>query len=417
MKVLVISNNCFSKTQNMGKTLGSIFSSFPREALCQLYFYASIPDGDVCGDFFRISDYDLVRGKTGATVKPQSTQALFENAGAQRAYAMVNRSHAAVKLGRTFLWDIARWNSKALRRWIADMRPDMIFFASGDTVLSYKIVHKLRRWYDLPVISYICDDFYFAKPKDLLGKCYHRMLKKWMRKVFSSSVMLATICDSLGRVYSREFATAYTVIHTGTSLQPGSGCQREKTENLAYLGNVSLNRWRSLIEIGNALAEYNSVHKTAHRLEIYSGCQEADVLEAFAQCPAICFGGRISYEKCLQVMGRSLAVIHTESMAPEDFARVKYSVSTKIADSLACGTCLFAYGSDELASIRYLKENQAAVVVERKEDLAQGLASVLNPRVRGKTVAAAQALAAKNHNEQKNSKAFYSLCCEKVDLK
>ena len=412
MKVLVISNNCFSNTQNMGKTLSSIFSSFSREEVCQLYFYSSIPDGNCCSDFYRVSDYDLVKGRRGGEVAPQTDQPLYENERVQQTYARVNRSNPLISFARTFLWGLGRWNSAAIHRWIRKMNPDLIFFASGDTVFSYKIVERLRRKYRLPVISYICDDFYHAEPKGILAKAYLRLLKRWMHRVFSASAVLATICDSLGEVYSGIFGVGHTVIHTGTKLQPSKSV--EKSRNIAYLGNVSLNRWQSLIQLGEALERYNRVHGTDHLLEIYTGAQEEEILNAFGKCPAIRFCGRISYEQCVQVMHRSVAVVHTESFAPEDILRVKYSVSTKIADSLACGTCFFAYGSEELASIQYLQKHGAAVVATQSSQLEEKLEKLFDPQIREQTVAQALKLAAQNHIAEKNSAAFYQLCKEKV---
>ena len=35
----------------------------------------------------------------------------------------------------------------------------------------------------------------------------------------------------------------------------------------------------------------------------------------------------------------------------------------KIADSLSSGTCIFAYGPEEIASISYLKQSNAAILL------------------------------------------------------
>lgn len=40
MKVLVISHNVFSQSENMGKTLANLFSSFKENEISQLYFHS-----------------------------------------------------------------------------------------------------------------------------------------------------------------------------------------------------------------------------------------------------------------------------------------------------------------------------------------------------------------------------------------
>ena len=420
MKVLVISNNCFSKTQNMGKTLSGIFSGFSKDDICQLYFYASIPDGTVCREYFRISDYDLLKGKlfgsVGGIVVPRDVgeAKLYESENMERIYRKMNRNRPWMSFLRTWLWDIARWNSPKLNKWICEMRPDVVFFASGDSVFAYKIVDKISRKYHLPVISYICDDYYGCQVHGFFAKSYQKLLKKWMHKVFSSSCLLTTICDSLGAFYQKIFGVDYYVLHTGTKLKP---CVVEEKRNcLCYMGNVGLNRWKSLIQIGEALCDYNMAHDTDYRLEIYSGTKEPHIIKAFGECPSIVFCGWVDYEQSVQIMQRSMAVIHTESFAPEDISRVKYSMSTKIADGLACGTCLLAYGSEELASIQYLQTNDAAIVITESGQLREKLEAVFDPDTRKRVLTNAQSLAAKNHNAVNNSLKFNKECTMKAGV-
>ena len=60
-KVLVVSHNCFSKVSNNGKTLESIFSSFPKNDLGQVFFTEdSNIDFDFCDNFYRITDSNVI---------------------------------------------------------------------------------------------------------------------------------------------------------------------------------------------------------------------------------------------------------------------------------------------------------------------------------------------------------------------
>ena len=82
---------------------------------------------------------------------------------------------------------------------------------------------------------------------------------------------------------------------------------------------------------------------------------------------------------------------------------MKYSVSTKIADSLASGTCLLAYGPAEVASIEYLIENEAAFCATSEDELASVLTELLtNEEKRELIVKNALALAKKNHDSEAN---------------
>ena len=64
MKVLLVSHNCFSKTQNMGKTFASLFSNFKKEELMQLYLYPTIPNIDICDNYF-VESFEITTWSSG----------------------------------------------------------------------------------------------------------------------------------------------------------------------------------------------------------------------------------------------------------------------------------------------------------------------------------------------------------------
>ena len=85
---------------------------------------------------------------------------------------------------------------------------------------------------------------------------------------------------------------------------------------------------------------------------------------------------------------------------------VKNSISTKIADSLASGICLFAYGPKEVASIEYLIDNECAVVCVDKEKLKATLINIfVDKELRDKCINNAIQTAERNHNTLKVGKA------------
>ncbi len=67
------------------------------------------------------------------------------------------------------------------------------------------------------------------------------------------------------------------------------------------------------------------------------------------------------------------------------------------------GPCLIAYGPEGIASIDYLKANNAAYVITRPEDLESGLTEILtNKALQMQIVKNARCLATKNHDADVN---------------
>ena len=143
-------------------------------------------------------------------------------------------------------------------------------------------------------------------------------------------------------------------------------------------------------------------------LDVYSGEKNKEILEGINEENGIRFHGGISAEEVLCVMERSMAVIHTESFDEKIMNAVRFSVSTKIAESLMYGPCLLAYGPEGIASIDYLKENKAAYVITSKDNLEIGLKEFIsNQTLREEIICNSRKLAKENHSLNINSQKVY----------
>jgi len=58
-RVLIITLNPLSKTASE-KVFASFFEGYPKNSMAQLYFHRAIPSSDVCDNYYRISDEDVV---------------------------------------------------------------------------------------------------------------------------------------------------------------------------------------------------------------------------------------------------------------------------------------------------------------------------------------------------------------------
>ena len=161
-------------------------------------------------------------------------------------------------------------------------------------------------------------------------------------------------------------------------------------------------RDEQIIAIGRALKAL-SVEGKPDFIDVYSAENRPEILANLTPENGIRFHGSIPAHKVLEVMGKSLAVIHTESFDEITRRSVAYSVSTKIADSLASGTCIFAYGPAEIASIEYLIENNAAFCATDENSLSDVLRELItNAQKREEIIQNARVLAKNNHDSVKN---------------
>lgn len=134
-------------------------------------------------------------------------------------------------------------------------------------------------------------------------------------------------------------------------------------------------------------------------LDVYSAENRPEVLRELTEENGIVFHGAVDSKAVKRIIAESRLAVHVESFEAEHRRNVMYSVSTKIADLLASGRCIFAYGPGEVASMEYLETNRAACMVNDPNQLEAKLESILNDREkRRRIVESAGRLSEKNHN-------------------
>lgn len=418
--ILVISHNVFSKTSNMGKTLSAYFAGSKNEQISQFYIHSEIPtDDSVCKNYYRVTDKEIIKSiflrKSGRAFSEKdivktATDSRTDTGLTAAIYQKSRSRTPLIYLARNFLWRVGKWDTKNLNKWIASVNPDAVFLASGDYSFIYRIALKIAKKRNIPLFVSCMDDYYFYNKNEnsLLGKLQHKLFMRRVKKTINYSSAIFPICDKMNKDYGKFFNKPCFTLHTGSTIT--EPLNFDKTNKISYVGNLGYKRNEQLIALGRALLE---IDKDLH-IDVYSTEPRAEILQYMTLENGINFCGAIDAEAVKRVIGESMLVIHTESFDSVTRKMVEYSVSTKIADSLASGTCLLAYGPEEIASIAYLKDNDAAFVITEKDDLTLKLKEIVsNESLREKIVKNALKLAENNHNMDKNSKQLLSTIKEK----
>ena len=425
MNVLIISQPVLSYSNNMGKTLMAYFSAFPANNVSQFFLRQGEPTNtDVCENYYRFSDLDAVKSilnhKIRGTVfdKTQIVPPVVdepENIKLDDAYKLGAAHKAWMLLARDTIWKLSNWKNKKLLAWLDSMNPDIIFLAPGDGAFSYRLADEIARYLSKP-LAVVCMDDYFINNRnkgELLGGIRQKLFMNVVNKTIQNATAIFTICDEMNKAYTNLFHKQCVTLHT--SADNKSMVLKSDASRVSYIGNLSCGRYMTLLELGRAISEINDDTLTKV-IDVYSGSKEAEYISPLKNAPGINFRGAIPAEQVPEVMSESVMVIHTESFDPAMKELVRFSVSTKIAESLMYGPCLLAYGPEGIASIDYLKENNAAYVISRPEDLEKGLEKILtNKELREQIVRNARALALKNHNADVNPRKVRKWLQEVVD--
>lgn len=390
-KILIVSHNPISKVDNMGKTIGNIFSNFPKEELCQLYLHNQTPNFDICDQYYAFNEVSIVKSifkniETGEVVinkpnvdhvdkdqKPATSKSKIKSF----LYQYGRSRNDFIYCVRNLIWNCGKWNTNALKEWIKEQNPTCIFFFVGDYFFLFNIVLEIAHSLNIPVYSYYVDDFYFSKKiKQKLGMDA-RLYRKAFKKLYSESKMNFCISEKMANDYENQFHTPTHVLMNTSNKVLSKKMNQSNKIIMSYFGNISYNRWENLSLLSDAISTLNKMYDKKIEFNIYSGEKNKETLEKLTSNPNVNFKGQISTDEVLNKMIESDILVHVESFNEMTKASVKYSVSTKIPDLLASNRIIIAFGPEDVASIEYLSKYNTALVL--KDNDVQQIMEQLKP--------------------------------------
>ncbi|MBQ9973417.1 MAG: glycosyltransferase [Oscillospiraceae bacterium] len=414
-RILIVGNNILSTSTSNGRTLRNFLIGWPKEKLAQFTLQAKQPDFDLCDRYFCTTDGQalrafLGRGSGGGVAEPQPEPAAVQPAAGQK-----NRPRTALTmLLREWVWNSRRWTKNGFWQWVEVFKPELVLLQAGDCAFMFRLAEDVARKYDIPLVIYNSEGYYFKdfdyfRGRGLAHWCYPLFRRQYCRQ-FKKTLAYAAhsiyICDPLKQDYDKVLGRPSTTVYTATQVTPAA----EKTPNevftTSYLGNLGVGRHKALMDIANAL---QAISPELH-LDVYGRIPNDVVQAAFDACPGIRYKGFVSYEQEVQVMHQSDLLVHGENFDPFWREDLKYGFSTKLADSLASGTCFLLYAPEEMACARYLRDNDAAWVVSDKAELTAALERlVTDPQARQAYIPNALTLVKRNHSTHKCTQQFQDI--------
>lgn len=377
-RVLIISHNCFSKTKNNGKTLMSIFEWWPDDKIAQLYFHNEFPDTSVCKDFFRITDESMLRNRkalSGERIKAgyrEKTSAY--NTHGKSSWIRKYRNLALFGFLRNVLWSSGKWSSKNLWKWLDEFKPEEVFLVGGDSVFSYRIAQKISERFLSPLFLYYTDDY--ITPRFTFDPFWWINLL-WLRRSLKRTLKLVkkvfVIGEDMASEYEEKLGKTCIPIMNSVDVEKFNIIV-ESAENkraldgvisFAYFGGLHLNRWKSLIRLGEAIKAVTERGRISASLSIYStSSPNKRMMSRIRELePYVIFAGSVNEKEIVAEMMKFDVLVHAESFDRINRHKTRLSISTKIPEYLATGKPIIAIGPEEIASIKYLTRTGSAFVV------------------------------------------------------
>ncbi len=384
-KVLVVDPTPFNRNRNNGIVKSNLFQGWPKERLAQIDYSNIQPGFDVCEHYWVLRKLDIIKGFIGFPpvakllipqklstniYNPENTETYDNRPIIERGLSIIVPDQLRMIIAEIIL-RLPSLLSKPLLYWIDNFKPDIIF-----SVLSYapivRMVVKVSQHYDIPILPLYTDDWVSTLYKNnVLSTMLRSSLLNYHSKCLERSPISLTANNVMKSEYIKRYGGRFETMlfpEEFRSADKKHSCNNnDMPVRLVYIGSLTPNRWQSLRRIGEALHALR-LEGINGELNIYTFPSDIEKYKKILTLdPVMRVIGTARPEAVKQLQNEAEVLVHVESFHPEIQKMTAFSLSTKISQYLMAGACIFGYGPEDVASMKYLSDSGVAVIVGKDD--------------------------------------------------
>lgn len=387
-KVLVIGINAW-REDGTAHTLMDIFRCWDPERVALVYTRADMPNTEVCHRYFQISESQVLKSvlkpwmKVGRVVENTPSTDGAEISAEHARYASAHKkSSSLLPLLREMVWKLGRWKTSALRKFVEDFNPDIVFVPIYPTVYMGWIQKYIIKLTGKPTVCYLADDNYsYDSCNGLLSYLHRFWLRQQVGPLARGSKQMFVIVDKEKEDTDSRFGTNSVILtksldFTGKSYQPHTPNSPLK---FVYTGSMIIGRDKTLAMLADTINKANEETGSIKvELYIYSQTEPKEDIFGRINRGASHFCGQISRDEVQEVQREADVVVFAEALSGKESNAAKLSFSTKITDYLSNGKCILAIGKNDIAPIDYFRRNDSALIATSAEEIEKRVREIIS---------------------------------------
>lgn len=387
-KVLVVSVVTW-KDNGTTHTEPDLFKCWDPEKVAVVYTRSDLPETKSCQNFFQISENLVIksvisRKSVGISLDPEIKRSEKQEKAEKQEAALYSRSKKKswfLTIARELVWFLGKWRTPALERYVAEENPDLYFFPIYPVAFMGWLQLWILKKHPKPYVCFLMDDNYSYKPcgRNPLALLHRAMLRRPVAKLAKNCNEMFAITEYQAKEIDYLFRTKSVVLTKGidfSRLEYKPPIVHTPVK-MVYTGKLILGRASALVALSKAMRNINET-KTRVTLDIYSPDVLDDETMAMLNKNGCTFRGFVSKEEAELVQKESDIVVFVESLEKRYKYIARLSFSTKLTDYFKSGKCIFAIGDKDIAPIRYLEDNDAAIVCTEYEGIEKAVRRLLD---------------------------------------
>lgn len=416
-KVLIVDVNAW-REDAASHTLLDIFRCWDSEKLALVYTSSELPYNEHCHKYFQIGESQIIRSvikpwmKVGRevenTAKSNDAAARAER---ERSKNVHKRQPKWIRLAREVVWKLGGWKTPALKKFVKDFDPDIVFVPIFPYAYMGRIQKYVSTMANKPTVCYLADDNYSYES---CHNIYDYLQRFWTRQYVGplarKSNQMFVIVDKEKEDTDSRFGTDSVILTKSIDFTGKSYQHREPNKPLkfVYTGSMVIGRDKTLALLADAINAVNEqIGEVRAEMYIYSQTEPKEEVLARINNGAAHFCGRIGREEVLKVQQEADVVVFAESLEGKEANAAKLSFSTKITDYISNGKCVMAIGKDYIAPIDYFQRNDSALIAHSSDEIKARVEAIVdNPMITDVYGEKAFNCAVRNHEKNMMNERF-----------
>lgn len=426
MRILFISASPIQNENSIGNTFLNLFSGMDDVEIASVCTKTGKPDLSIFRCFC-ITEGMIIRnllGKGAAGVEMDySSDSILPTPETKTSSSIsfVKRSRWTIFfILQDLLWLVGRWKSEQLKKFLKDYQPDIIFTVLSEKKYLNRLILYISNLTNKKLVVYAWDNNYSLKRFCLspLAWMQHFCNRYYMRKVVKKADKLYVISELQKKDYEKAFKRSCTVI---TKLEDFSEPAPIKTcfsypLKMVYTGNLYANRWKSLKVLVDVLERINR-DTTKVQLNIYTATSLPKTIQKDLERDGTSyFRGCVSQNEIKKIQKDADILVYTEPTDFKNSLTVRQSFSTKIVDYFKSARPIVAVGSKKVASIKYILEQECAIVADNEQELYEKLSSVIDDNQQLQTYAMKSYMCGRRNHDKKQQAELHQILIELAEM-
>lgn len=385
MRVLAISRAPWRNDNSIGNTFTHLFENFSEVEFYSLCMREQPPQNDIAKRHFFVSEKQMIRrllGKKAAVGAEHSSNSIDD--GTEKQLYDVAKKHPSTLLmaARELLWNLGGWKNDNLKQYIKEVNPDIIFFPVFGCYYPHKVLRYIRSLCDAKIVIFHADDNYTLKQFSLspFYWLYRFGLRKWVRRTVRMADLQYCISNVQKADYDKAFGSESKLLTKFADFreEPSVKSVLGEPVQLVFTGNININRWKSLRMLVKVLERINRDELKA-QLRIYTATPMTSAMTKALNVKDTSFlMGSVPSSEISRIQREADILVHVEAIDLKNRLTVRQSFSTKLVDYFKTARPIVAVGPKDVASIKHLIDNDAAIVADNEQELYEKLAPLLS---------------------------------------